>query len=126
MLTYDRDPKGNFVITETIMGFSKTETKRVTYDINLNWKQVNNDPKLPLDEPSLEWFYKYYIPAFVRHEIKGSGYELVEGSNMGRGLFAFRSDEKQTVWFNHNDLLDSLREGDICSEIETCIALECK
>lgn len=64
MLDFSITDEGLYRVTEKIMGFCDTLIKTVDYKPDLSEKRCNNDPWGKVDEPTREWFEKYYRAKF--------------------------------------------------------------
>jgi len=59
MLTFEKKDD-LFLITEHILSFRDTQTKRVYYSADLKQKRVNNEPWVETNTADRDWFNKYY------------------------------------------------------------------
>ena len=64
MLEFSITDEGYYRITESMLSFIDTKVKTVDYKPDLSEHRVNNEPWRKVDEPTLEWFNKYYRPKF--------------------------------------------------------------
>ena len=67
-LSYHKTEGGNFAVTETIHGWTTTQTKLVEYTADLLLSRCNDEPFTPTTQGDRDWFNKYYRPKFNEEE----------------------------------------------------------
>lgn len=64
-LKIDRTAEGYIRVVENIMSFMDTKTNVVLYDMDKRQKKVNNNDWCKMDERTIDWVKKYYIPKVI-------------------------------------------------------------
>lgn len=67
MLSFKEDDE-HYVITESILGFSSTNTKIVRYTKDLSQVQVNDESWRDTIEAQRDWFNNHHLKHFVKQE----------------------------------------------------------
>jgi hypothetical protein len=119
MLTFTRDHEGNFIVTETIMGFTTTDTKVVTYGKDMRWSKVNNDPQREMTFERFQWFMHSHLKGFMKAELQGSGITIVK-NDYG---YYFKAGYKESMAYSGKVMLESLQKRSFLSEAKQVMEL---
>jgi hypothetical protein len=99
MLLFSRNDAGNFIVTQKIMGFTRTTTTTTEYTADLTQCRCNDEPFAPIREQNKEWFEKYYRKKFAELDVARANPKKVERLDKAfHGVF----EKEHRAWCDAN------------------------